>query len=115
MSIPEGDYEKGKKIFKQRCLQCHVVDSAATKTGPTLNGVMGRKSGTVPGFDYSPANKSKVRLFLLMKNSVINNAYFRVLYGHVRHCSSTYWTQRNTFLEQRWSLLVSRKLMNVLI
>ena len=58
--IPEGDYEKGKKIFKQRCLQCHVVDSAATKTGPTLNGVIGRKSGTVPGFDYSPANKSKV-------------------------------------------------------
>uniref|UniRef100_A0AC34QAI5 Cytochrome c domain-containing protein n=1 Tax=Panagrolaimus sp. JU765 TaxID=591449 RepID=A0AC34QAI5_9BILA len=59
MSIPEGDYEKGKKIFKQRCLQCHVIDSMATKTGPTLNGLMGRKSGTVPGFDYSPANKSK--------------------------------------------------------
>uniref|UniRef100_A0AC35EU47 Cytochrome c domain-containing protein n=1 Tax=Panagrolaimus sp. PS1159 TaxID=55785 RepID=A0AC35EU47_9BILA len=58
-AIPEGDYEKGKKIFKQRCLQCHVVDSTATKTGPTLNGVIGRKSGTVPGFDYSPANKSK--------------------------------------------------------
>uniref|UniRef100_A0A914Q430 Cytochrome c domain-containing protein n=1 Tax=Panagrolaimus davidi TaxID=227884 RepID=A0A914Q430_9BILA len=58
-AIPAGDYEKGKKIFKQRCLQCHVVDSTATKTGPTLNGVIGRKSGTVPGFDYSPANKSK--------------------------------------------------------
>ena len=58
--IPEGDYEKGKKVFKQRCLQCHVVDSMATKTGPTLNGVIGRKSGSVPGFDYSPANKSKV-------------------------------------------------------
>ncbi|CAJ0572894.1 unnamed protein product, partial [Mesorhabditis spiculigera] len=57
--IPEGDYEKGKKVFKQRCLQCHVVDSKAMKTGPTLHGVIGRTSGTVPGFDYSPANKNK--------------------------------------------------------
>ncbi|VDO60872.1 unnamed protein product [Haemonchus placei] len=57
--IPEGDYEKGKKVFKQRCLQCHVVDSKATKTGPTLHGIIGRKSGTVEGFDYSAANKNK--------------------------------------------------------
>ncbi|KHJ94516.1 cytochrome [Oesophagostomum dentatum] len=59
MSIPEGDYEKGKKIFKQRCLQCHAIDNMAAKTGPTLNGVMGRKSGTVPGYSYSEANKKK--------------------------------------------------------
>lgn len=57
--IPEGDYEKGKKVFKQRCLQCHVVDSLASKTGPTLNGLIGRKSGTVSGYDYSAANKNK--------------------------------------------------------
>ena len=38
MSIPEGDYEKGKKLFKSRCFQCHVIDSLQTKTGPTLNG-----------------------------------------------------------------------------
>uniref|UniRef100_F1LFU2 Cytochrome c type-1 n=3 Tax=Ascaris TaxID=6251 RepID=F1LFU2_ASCSU len=57
--IPEGDYERGKKVFKQRCLQCHVVDSKATKTGPTLHGIIGRKSGAVPGFDYSTANKNK--------------------------------------------------------
>uniref|UniRef100_A0A7E4UNI1 Cytochrome c domain-containing protein n=1 Tax=Panagrellus redivivus TaxID=6233 RepID=A0A7E4UNI1_PANRE len=59
MSIPEGDYEKGKKIFKQRCSQCHNIDSLATKTGPTLNGVIGRKSGAVAGYDYSGANKAK--------------------------------------------------------
>ncbi|KAL3079346.1 hypothetical protein niasHT_011343 [Heterodera trifolii] len=58
-AIPEGDYERGKKIFKQRCLQCHVIDSTATKTGPTLNGLWNRKSGSVPTFDYSAANKSK--------------------------------------------------------
>uniref|UniRef100_A0A915CVY1 Cytochrome c n=1 Tax=Ditylenchus dipsaci TaxID=166011 RepID=A0A915CVY1_9BILA len=45
MSIPEGDYEKGKK--------------SSSSTGPTLNGIIGRTSGQVPGFDYSVANKSK--------------------------------------------------------
>jgi len=60
--IPEGDYEKGKKLFKSRCAQCHVVDTDEAKTGPTLKGLIGRKSGTVPGFDYSAANKNKVGL-----------------------------------------------------
>ncbi|CEF62820.1 tRNA (guanine-N(7)-)-methyltransferase [Strongyloides ratti] len=59
MTIPEGDYEKGKKLFKSRCLQCHVIDSNASKTGPTLNGLIGRTSGTVPGYDFSTANKNK--------------------------------------------------------
>ncbi|PIO60482.1 cytochrome [Teladorsagia circumcincta] len=57
--IPEGDYEKGKKVFKQRCSQCHVIDSMASKTGPTLNGLIGRTSGSVAGFSYSDANKNK--------------------------------------------------------
>ncbi|VDM79786.1 unnamed protein product [Strongylus vulgaris] len=57
MSIPEGDYEKGKRAFKLRCLHCHVIDSMAAKAGPSLNGVMGRTSGSVPGYTYSEANK----------------------------------------------------------
>jgi len=57
--IPEGNYEKGKKLFKERCLQCHVVDSLGNKTGPTLHGLINRKSGSVPKFSYSKANKDK--------------------------------------------------------
>uniref|UniRef100_A0A0N5A974 Cytochrome c domain-containing protein n=1 Tax=Syphacia muris TaxID=451379 RepID=A0A0N5A974_9BILA len=57
--IPDGDYEKGKKLFKQRCGQCHVADSKTTKTGPSLQGIMNRQSGTVSGFTYSAANKNK--------------------------------------------------------
>jgi cytochrome c len=60
--IPEGDFEKGKKVFKQRCAQCHEITSTGTKTGPTLMGVVGRKSGQVPGFDYSTANKNKASI-----------------------------------------------------
>lgn len=58
--IPEGNYEKGKKLFKQRCGQCHVADSKTNKTGPSLYGIIGRKTGDVPGFVYSAANKNKV-------------------------------------------------------
>lgn len=60
MPVPAGDAEKGKKIFKQRCLQCHTTDAAGgNKTGPNLAGIVGRKTGQVPGFDYTEANKSK--------------------------------------------------------
>ncbi|VDM40930.1 unnamed protein product [Toxocara canis] len=58
IEMPDGDYERGKKIFKARCLMCHVIDSDAMKTGPSLYKIFGRKAGTVKGYDYSSANKN---------------------------------------------------------
>jgi cytochrome c len=43
-------------VFNQ-CEVCHSVDGI-NGTGPTLKGVVGRRSGTVPGFRYSRAMKS---------------------------------------------------------
>jgi cytochrome c len=53
----EGNVEDGKEVFK-KCTQCHEVGPGAkNKLGPILNGILGRKAGTVPEFNYSPANK----------------------------------------------------------
>ena len=40
-----------------QCAVCHSVDGSKG-TGPTLKGIIARKSGTVPGFRYSRAMKS---------------------------------------------------------
>ena len=52
------DADAGKTSFN-KCLACHAVgEGAKNKVGPVLNGVEGRKSGTVEGYSYSEANKN---------------------------------------------------------
>lgn len=54
----QGNPEAGEDVFK-KCRACHDVGpSAKNKVGPLLNGILGRKSGTVEGFAYSDANKA---------------------------------------------------------
>ena len=53
-----GDAEAGKTAFNRRCAVCHSVAEGQNKVGPSLHGVVGRHSGAVPNFNYSPAMKS---------------------------------------------------------
>jgi cytochrome c len=54
---PVGVAANGAKVFAQ-CKACHVTDKGVNKVGPSLHGIVGRKSGTVAGFNYSTANKN---------------------------------------------------------
>jgi cytochrome c len=52
------DAAAGEKVFLV-CKACHQVgDSAKNAVGPVLNGLFGRKAGTVEGYSYSDGNKN---------------------------------------------------------
>src|SRR5215475_1013090 len=52
------DAAAGEKVFVQ-CKACHQAgDTAKNGVGPVLNGLFGRKAGSVEGFVYSNGNKN---------------------------------------------------------
>ncbi len=57
-SAQSGNAAAGEKDFVV-CRACHQIGPGAKNlVGPSLNGVVGRKAGSVPGFQYSEANKN---------------------------------------------------------
>lgn len=52
------DAEAGKAVFNSICHLCHDAIKGKNRVGPSLFGVIGRHSGTVPGYNYSDANKN---------------------------------------------------------
>jgi cytochrome c len=52
------DLDNGKSVFN-KCRACHQIgEGAKNLVGPVLNGLIGRKAGTIEGFNYSDANKN---------------------------------------------------------
>ena len=52
------DAALGEKTFL-KCKACHQIgEGARNGVGPNLNGLIGRKSGSVEGYSYSEANKA---------------------------------------------------------
>ena len=57
-SASAQDLAAGEQSFK-KCLPCHSVGAdAKNKVGPVLNGLEGRKSGSIEGYSYTDANKT---------------------------------------------------------
>jgi cytochrome c len=48
------DPAHGEQVYA-RCLACHAL--ASDRVGPRHCGLLGRRAGSVPGFNYSPAMK----------------------------------------------------------
>jgi nitrite reductase (NO-forming) len=54
--IAGGDPAAGKLVFR-KCQVCHSLDPGKNILGPSLAGIVGRKSGAEPSYSYSPAMK----------------------------------------------------------
>ncbi|MFO1123339.1 MAG: cytochrome c family protein [Hyphomicrobiales bacterium] len=53
-ALADGDVEKGKAVFN-KCKACHENEKGVNKVGPTLKGVIGRATASVPDYKYSDA------------------------------------------------------------
>jgi len=53
----KGNVAAGKTVFTV-CKTCHVVTPGQNRIGPSLYGVVGWPSGSIPGYTYSAANKN---------------------------------------------------------
>lgn len=52
-SSAAADAQRGAVLYETRCGGCHSIES--DRVGPRHAGLLGRKAGSVAGFDYSPA------------------------------------------------------------
>ena len=78
-SIAMASVDEGKKIFT-RCQACHSVADGQMKIGPTMFNIVGRKAGTLVGYEkFSDGMKksgiiwteAKLSEFLINPKSVI--------------------------------------------
>ncbi len=51
-----GDLVAGKLVFR-KCQACHSLEPGKNGLGPSLSGIVGKKSGSVANYSYSPAMK----------------------------------------------------------
>ncbi|MDB5953434.1 c-type cytochrome [Ramlibacter sp.] len=50
------DLQRGEQLFTD-CRSCHAVQAGVNGVGPSLAGIVGRKSASIEDFRYSPAMK----------------------------------------------------------
>ena len=58
-AVVDRALEKGAKVFKTKCAQCHGVKvEEGVKSGPNLAGLFGAPSGQSAGWKFSDGNKN---------------------------------------------------------
>jgi cytochrome c len=55
MDAAPMDGKSRGRLAAEVCASCHHVSQMQTLLGPGLQGIVGRKVASMPGFDYSPA------------------------------------------------------------
>jgi len=51
----DGSVSHGQSIFQAQCTACHSATAGQNGFGPSLDGVVGRKAGSLTGFAFTPA------------------------------------------------------------
>ena len=57
-AVAAGNATAGQSVFASHCAVCHSTQPGVNKIGPSLAGIVGSKSGSVPGNDFSTALKN---------------------------------------------------------
>ena len=57
-AAPAGDPGAGEDVFASECSDCHSVRQGKNKKGPSLFGIVGRKSASIADFKYSDAMRA---------------------------------------------------------
>lgn len=51
----DGDAAAGRTVFLNQCASCHTTEPGRNGFGPSLAAVLGRRSGSLPGYGYTQA------------------------------------------------------------
>src|SRR5438128_113467 len=56
-ALAADDSSAGQTVFATHCVACHSTQPGKNEVGPSLASMVGSKSASVPGYDFSPAMK----------------------------------------------------------
>lgn len=56
-AAPAFAQQDGQTAFNNACRTCHTMKEGDHRQGPSLAGIVGRKAGSQPGFNYSSSMK----------------------------------------------------------
>jgi nitrite reductase (NO-forming) len=56
-AVADGDAAAGRQVYR-KCQACHSLEPGKNSLGPSLSGIVGKKAGEAPDFNYSAAMKS---------------------------------------------------------
>ena len=57
-AFADGNADAGKSVFI-KCQACHEAEQGVNKIGPTLKGIVGRKTASIADYKYSDAMAAK--------------------------------------------------------
>jgi cytochrome c len=57
-AFADGDPAAGEKVFV-KCKACHENEQGVTRVGPTLKGIVGRKTASIADYKYSDGMAAK--------------------------------------------------------